>query len=40
MMFESVDSVEEAMARAKEIVGEDYKLILMPMGSLTVPIVK
>ena len=40
MMFESVDTVDEALARAKEIVGEDYKIVLMPMGSLTVPILK
>ena len=40
MMFESVDTVEEALARAEAIVGKDYKVILMPMGSLTVPILK
>lgn len=40
MMFESVETVDEAIARAKEIVGEDYTIALMPTGSLTVPIVK
>ena len=40
MMFESVETVDEALARAQEIVGADYKVILMPMGSLTVPILK
>ena len=41
MLFEAaVDTVEEALAKAEEIVGKDYKVILMPTGSLTVPIVK
>ena len=41
MLFEAaVDTVEEALAKAEEIVGKDYKVILMPTGSLTVPLLK
>lgn len=36
----AVDSVAEALAMAEEIVGKDYKVILMPEGSLTVPLLK
>jgi len=34
----AVDSVEEALAVARGIVGEDYSVTLMPAGSLTVPL--
>lgn len=40
MMFESVDTVEEALSMAEKIVGKDYKVTLMPIASLTVPILK
>lgn len=40
MMFEPVDTVEEALALAEGIVGKDYKATLMPIASLTVPILK
>lgn len=41
MLFEAaVDTVEEALAKAEEIVGKDYNVILMPTGSLTVPLLK
>lgn len=40
LLFTSVDSVEEALAIAREKVGADSKIILMPQGSLTVPLVQ
>ncbi|PWM79548.1 MAG: nickel-dependent lactate racemase [Phascolarctobacterium sp.] len=38
LLLESAASVEEALERAKEITGPDPSYILMPMGSLTVPL--
>lgn len=40
LLFESVDSVDEAVAIAEKRVGKDYKILLMPHGSLTVPVLK
>ena len=41
MLFtDAVDSVEEALAEAEKIVGKDYSVILMPTGSLTVPLLE
>lgn len=40
LLFEAVDSVDEAIARAEEYVGKEHSIILMPQGSLTVPIVR
>ena len=40
LLFESVDTVDEAIACAEKYVGKDYKIILMPQGSLTVPILR
>ncbi len=40
LLFEAADSVGEAIALAEKKVGKDYKALLMPQGSLTVPIVK
>jgi nickel-dependent lactate racemase len=41
MLFEdAVESVEEALAKAEAIVGKDSNIILMPTGSLTVPLLK
>ncbi len=40
LLFEAADSVDEAVAMAEKIVGKDYKVLLMPQGSLTVPIIK
>lgn len=40
LLFESADSVAEALKIAENYVGTDYKIVLMPQGSLTVPIVK
>ncbi|MDO4920353.1 MAG: hypothetical protein Q4E64_00775 [Phascolarctobacterium sp.] len=40
LLFEAVDDVDEAIALAEKYVGEDYKIILMPQGSLTVPVLK
>ena len=38
MLFTAaVDTVEEALALAKQYVGETPSIILMPEGSLTVP---
>ncbi len=34
----AVDTVEEALKMAEEYVGKDYNVILMPTGSLTVPL--
>lgn len=39
-LFTAVDTVDEALAIAKIKVGEKPNIILMPQGSLTVPIVK
>ena len=38
MLFEAVPTVEEALAEAEKVIGKDYKIILMPEGSLTVPL--
>ena len=35
-----VDSVSAALKLAEETVGKDYKVILMPEGGYTVPVVK
>ena len=41
MLFDgAVDTVEEALAAAEKYVGKDYKIVLMPTGSLTVPLVE
>lgn len=41
MLFtDAVDTVEEALAEAEKIVGKDYRVILMPTGSLTVPLLE
>ena len=40
LLFTAVDSVEEALAIARDKVGADGKIILMPQGSLTVPLVQ
>ena len=40
LLFTAVDSVEEALALAKLKVGNSPKIILMPQGSLTVPLLK
>lgn len=40
LLFEAVDSVDEAIALAEKQIGPDYKILLMPQGSLTVPIIK
>ena len=40
LLFESVDEVDEALKLAEKTVGRDYKIILMPQGSLTVPLLK
>ncbi len=40
LLFESVDSVDEAISAAEKYVGENYRILLMPQGSLTVPIIK
>ncbi len=41
MLFtDAVDSVEEALQEAEKFIGKDYQVILMPTGSLTVPLVK
>jgi nickel-dependent lactate racemase len=41
MLFtDAVSDVETALAEAEKFVGKDYKVILMPTGSLTVPILK
>lgn len=41
MLFTATtDSVEDALNLAKKYVGEDYSVILMPTGSLTVPLFK
>lgn len=40
LLFEAVDDVDEAIALAEKYVGSDYKILLMPQGSLTVPVLK
>lgn len=40
LLFESVDDVDAAMRLAEKYVGKDYKVLLMPQGSLTVPVLK
>ena len=40
LLFEAVDDVDEAIALAEKYVGDDYKILLMPQGSLTVPVLK
>ena len=34
------DDVDEAIALAEKYIGPDYKILLMPQGSLTVPVLK
>jgi nickel-dependent lactate racemase len=38
LLFDAVDTPEEALKLAESYVGSDYKILLMPQGSLTVPI--
>ena len=41
MLFDgAVDTVEEALAAAEQYVGKDYSVVLMPTGSLTVPLLE
>jgi nickel-dependent lactate racemase len=40
LLFEAVDTVDEAIKLAEKNVGTDYKVVLMPQGSLTVPLLK
>lgn len=40
LLFEAVDNVDEAINLAEKYVGSDYKIILMPQGSLTVPLLR
>lgn len=40
LLFEAVDNVDEAIKLAEKYVGRDYKIILMPQGSLTVPLLR
>ena len=40
LLFEAVDDVDEAIKLAEDYVGKDYKILLMPQGSLTVPVLK
>lgn len=41
MLFEAtVNEVSEALEIAEKYVGKDYKVVLMPEGSLTVPLIK
>lgn len=40
LLFEAVDTVEEAIEKAENLVGNNPKYILMPMASLTVPVLK
>ena len=40
LLFESVYDVDAAMKLAEKYVGKDYKVLLMPQGSLTVPVLK
>lgn len=39
LLFETADTVEEALQLAEKYIGSDYKITLMPQGSLTVPII-
>lgn len=39
LLFETADTVEEALKMAEKYVGSEYKITLMPQGSLTVPII-
>lgn len=40
LLFEAVDNVDEAIELAEKYVGSDYNIILMPQGSLTVPLLR
>lgn len=40
LLFEAVDNVDEAIELSEKYVGSDYKIILMPQGSLTVPLLR
>lgn len=40
LLFESADSVTEALKLAEQYVGSEPKILLMPEGSLTVPVLK
>ena len=40
LLFEAVDDVDEAIALAEKYIGPEYKILLMPQGSLTVPVLK
>lgn len=40
LLFEAVDNVDKAIKLAEKYVGSDYKIILMPQGSLTVPLLR
>lgn len=40
LLFETVDNVDDAIKLAEQYVGEDYKILLMPQGSLTVPVLQ
>lgn len=40
LLFEAVDDVDSAIKLAENYVGKDYKILLMPQGSLTVPVEK
>lgn len=40
LLFETVDNVDDAIKLAEQYVGKDYKILLMPQGSLTVPVLK
>lgn len=39
LLFETADTVEAALQIAEKYVGSEYKITLMPQGSLTVPII-
>ncbi len=40
LLFVPASTVDEALKIAEETVGKEYKVILMPMGGLTVPVLK
>lgn len=40
LLFETVDNVDDAIKLAEQYVGKDYKILLMPQGSLTVPVLQ
>lgn len=40
LLFETVDNVDDAIKLAEQYVDKDYKILLMPQGSLTVPVLK